>query len=234
VAIRPQCVLLLGASGLVGRLVLDGLLVATGWQVLAPARRTLQRTHPRLRTVTGEPATADGRAALREAMHAGGGLAALVCCLGSTARAAGSAEAFAAIDRDLVVQLAADARGAGARQAIVVSSVGASAAARNMYLRVKGEMEAGVAALGFRRCDFLRPGLLRGERQVRRPLEAIGQRVLPLLDPLLPGRFQRYRSIDAAVVAAAALALLDAAGPGIRVHDYAGLQHLATRSPAGC
>jgi uncharacterized protein YbjT (DUF2867 family) len=221
-------ILLLGASGMVGGHVLDRLLVdGSQRRVLAPVRRTHPREHSQLQSLVCDPSTDAGRDALRRAMHAGG-VDALICCLGSTARAAGSRQAFAAIDRDLVVELAADACAAGARQAIVVSSVGASPTARSVYLRVKGEMEVGVAALGFDRCDMLRPGLLLGERREHRPLEAMGQRLLPLLDPLLPERLARFRSIDATTVAAAAVALLDANDVGRFVHEGAML-HRATR-----
>jgi uncharacterized protein YbjT (DUF2867 family) len=219
--VAQQRLLLLGATGLVGGHVLDRLLVdGSQHRVLAPVRRTQPRVHPRLQSLVCDPSTVSGRDALRRAMH-DGGVDVLISCLGSTARAAGSRQAFAAIDRDLVVELAADARAAGARHAIVVSSVGASPTARSFYLRVKGEMEVGVAALGFDRCDLLRPGLLLGERREHRPLEAIGQRLLPLLDPLLPERLARFRSIDAATVAAAAVALLDATDAGRFVHEGA-------------
>ena len=238
--------LLLGASGLVGGRVLDRLLDddaalgpdaapraaanAGAWRVLAPSRLPLARQHPRLQALVVDPGGAPGRAALRAVLADDGGIDAMVCCLGTTRHDAGSAAAFAAIDRDLVVQLAGDARAAGAAHAIVVSSVGAAVTARGLYLRVKGAMEAEVAALGFDRCDFLRPGLLLGARARRRPLEAIAQRLAPALDPLLRGGLRRYRAIDAGHVAAAAVALLAAGGSGVHVHENPALEWLA-RTP---
>jgi hypothetical protein len=68
------------------------------------------------------------------------------------------------VDLDCVVAFAAAARRAGARQMVTVSSVGADASSANFYLRIKGEMERALEALGFDRLDILRPGLLRGER----------------------------------------------------------------------
>jgi uncharacterized protein YbjT (DUF2867 family) len=217
-------VLLLGATGLIGGHVLQRLLEKRTWRVLAPVRQPLPVSDPLLQSPLCEPAGDAGRAALRQAMHDDGGVAALVCCLGSTAHAAGSKQAFAAIDRDLVLHLASDARSAGADHAIVVSSVGADIASRNFYLRIKGEMEAGMAALGFRRCDLLRPGLLLGTRHERRPLEALGQHLLPRLNPLLAGRLRRYRAIQASTVAAAAVALLATDVAGTFVHENALLE----------
>lgn len=152
-----------------------------------------------------------------------------VCALGTTRRAAGSLRAFAAIDRDLVIQIAAAARAAGARQALVVSSVGADAAARSDYLRIKGEMQQGVTSLGFERCDFLQPGLLIGARRATesRPAERFGQWLAPAANALLQGRLRRFRSISASEVAQAAVQRVGAAGQGVHVHSFDALRSAA-------
>jgi hypothetical protein len=154
---------------------------------------------------------------------------AFVCALGTTRRAAGSLQAFAAIDCDLVVSIAKAATAAGARQAIVVSSVGADARSRNDYLRVKGEMQGALAGVGFDRCDFLQPSLLLGPRRAgeARFAESLGQRLAPLFNPLLPGRLRRYRAIAATEVARAAAALLGRTERGIHFHEFDALSALA-------
>lgn len=173
----------------------------------------------------------DGRPlqrALQAWQSAARGCDVFVSALGTTRRAAGSLPAFIAIDHALVLELAQAARLAGARQAVLVSSVGADPHSRNDYLRVKGALEHDVAALGFERCDFVQPGLLRGRRQgPARPAEALGQWLLPLLDPLLRGRAARYRSVHAARVAEAVAALVGAAGSGVFRHVQPGLDRLA-------
>lgn len=220
--VTPGPVLLAGATGLVGGQVLARLLARPdGPGVLAPVRRALAVSHARLRPLPAAPSPAE----LEEA--AGGPLSAYVCCLGTTLKRAGSREAFLAVDRDLVLGLGELARAQGARQAVLVSSVGASAQSNNFYLRVKGEAERGLAALGFERVDCLRPGLLLGERSEARRAEALGQRLAPLLNPLLRGPLRRYRAIEAADVAAAAVALLGAPGEGRYVHEHAALLALA-------
>jgi uncharacterized protein YbjT (DUF2867 family) len=221
--------LLAGASGLVGSRVLAALLAtARGPRVLAPVRRPLPTTHRRLTVLEADLADAAGDAALADRLRAATPkLATYVCCLGTTIRTAGSREAFLAVDRDLVLRLGAVARELGARQAVFVSSVGASAQSGNFYLRVKGETERGLAALGFERIDVLRPGLLIGERSESRRVERLAQRFLPKLDVLLPGRLQRYRSIAADDVAAAAVALLGTSAKGVHVHEFAALEALA-------
>lgn len=222
-------VVLAGASGLVGGHVLRRLLAAAdGPHVLVPARHALQQAHPRLDTVVVDLACADQDESLgqRLAAHAPR-VAAFVCCLGTTIRAAGSREAFVAVDRELVLRLAGIARGLGAAHAVLVSSVGASAQSGNFYLRVKGEAERGIAGLGYAGVDLVRPGLLLGERSEARPLERFAQFVAPIIGPLLPGRLERYRAIDADEVAAAIVALLGRGPAGTVVHEHASLHTLA-------
>ncbi|WOF44493.1 NAD-dependent dehydratase [Sphingopyxis indica] len=154
--------------------------------------------------------------------------ATLICCLGTTIRQAGSQAAFRAVDLDLVLAAAGAARRADAAHMIVVSSVGASAKSRNFYLRTKGAMEAGLAALGFDRLDILRPGLLTGKRHGPPRLgEGIAMAAAPFTDMLLHGSLRRYRSIPADVVARAIVALVDAGAPGIYVHENDAMRRLA-------
>ncbi len=226
-------VLLAGASGLIGGLTLTALLQRAereDWQIVAPTRRALPLQHPRLQPLAGDPGSPAGQAALERALSAkGSNVLSFACALGSTLRAAGSQAAFAAVDRDLVRALAAIARRHGARQAIVVSSVGASARSANFYLRVKGEMEAGIEALGFERIDFLQPGLLLGERGgPPRPGERLGQWLAPLYNPLLRGPLRRYRAIEAGVVATALAALVGRPGSGVARHACSAIEALAT------
>ena len=223
----PGTVLLAGASGLVGGHVLARLLAApAGPRVLAPVRRPLSVAHPRLDAVVVD--LAGDVVALRERLRAAAPtVSAYVCCLGTTIRDAGSREAFVDVDRELVLRLADVARDLGARHAVLVSSVGASAQSGNFYLRVKGEGERGLAALGFDRVDVLRPGLLLGERAQHRRGEAIARRLAPAFNPLLRGRLARYRAIPADDVAAAAVALLSQDTDGVFVHEHASLSGLA-------
>lgn len=225
---RVGAVLLAGASGLVGEQVLSRLLARdAGQRVLAPVRRALAARSPRLLAVVSDLAVADDAALTDRLRHESPTLDAYVCCLGTTLRKAGSREAFLAVDRDLVLRLAAIARELGARQAIMVSSVGASAQSGNFYLRVKGETERALSEMGFERVDLLRPGLLLGHRDESRPGEAIARALMPFTNPLLRGPLRRYRGIAASDVAAAAVALMGRGEPGRHTHENADLVVLA-------
>ena len=222
-------VLLAGATGLVGDRVLRRLLDDPGSQatVLAPVRRPMQRVHPRLQAPVLDFTLGDEDFAQALEAVAPGPIDAFVCCLGTTLRAAGSREAFIAVDRELVLRMSRLARARGARHAVLVSSVGASRQSANFYLRVKGEVEDALEQAGYARLDILRPSLLLGPRSQRRPAEALFQRLAPAANWLLHGRFRPYRAIEADAVARAIVALLPRAEPGVFGHDHASLVELA-------
>ena len=225
----PVRVLLAGATGLVGNRVLRRLLDVAGanLEVVAPVRRALTFAHPRLHAPTLDFALGEEDFAQALEAAAPGRFDVLVCCLGTTLRAAGSREAFIAVDRELVLRFSRIARARGARHAILVSSVGASRQSANFYLRVKGEVEDAFEQAGYERLDLLRPSLLLGPRAERRPAEALFQRLAPAANWLMHGRLKPYRAIDADLLAQAIVALVGEATPGLFSHQYADLVELA-------
>ncbi|NXL86508.1 HTAI2 Oxidoreductase, partial [Alectura lathami] len=99
------------------------------------------------------------------------------CCLGTTRRKAGAA-GFVRVDRDYVAQAAELARAGGCKHFILQSAQSANEHSSFLYLRVKGEVEKLVQAVGFDRCTIFRPALLLCARQEFRPAEWITQRFL--------------------------------------------------------
>jgi len=213
--------LLAGASGLTGGYALNALLAAPEVsRVIAVSRRALGREHPRLanRIVQFERL---------EAQLQGASCDVALCCLGTTRRQAGSPQAFRAVDLDCVLAFARAARAANARRFVVVSSVGADPAAQNFYLRTKGEMEQRLQALHFESLDVLQPSLLLGWRREIRPLELAATLVMPLVNPLLRGRYLPYRAISARTLGAAMLGATRSGRRGVQRYDWEGLQALA-------
>ena len=155
---------------------------------------------------------------------------AVICALGTTMAQAGSEEAFREVDFELVMTLAKAAREVGVANFVLVSSAGADPYAKTFYLRVKGEIEAAVTKLRLRRLDILRPGLLRGSRSNGgRPLETLGKIASPLADLMLHGDNRRFRSIDAKVVAAAALQCAREKAQGRWIHDNDAIRRAANK-----
>jgi uncharacterized protein YbjT (DUF2867 family) len=149
------------------------------------------------------------------------------CCLGTTAKVAGSEAAFRAVDHDAVLAFACAARAAGVTRFAVVSALGASASSSTFYNRVKAEMEAGVAAVGFSHLLIVRPSLLAGDRaaldQPARWAERLALAVAGPLSPLIP---KAWRPISAACVARAMVRALRDKASGVRVIESAALQDL--------
>lgn len=210
-----QHIVMIGATGLVGGFVADRLRIR-GDVFAALVRRSTGRPNEQVAPPEQWPALA------REF-----GADVAISALGTTRRAAGSDAAFRAVDLELVEAFARAAHAGGARHMIAVSSVGADAASRNFYLRVKGETEAALGAIGFDRLDVLRPGLLRGTRGEGRPGERLAILASPLLNLVLRGRLDRFAAIDATAVAEAAVKLVDRSPPGVFVHHNRELRGLA-------
>ncbi|MEP6558431.1 MAG: hypothetical protein ABJB17_08110 [Burkholderiales bacterium] len=138
--------------------------------------------------------------------------------LGTTIKHAGSRAAFRRIDFDAVLSVARAARLAGATRLAVVSSMGANAASRVFYRRIKGEMEDAVAQLGFELTLIARPSMLSGNRsaleQAARPAERWTLGTMHWLRPLIP---IDYAPITARQVALAMVDGIAAGASGRRV-----------------
>lgn len=198
-------ILLLGASGLIGREALSQL------QAQKKATRAAFRRLPRTAASTGsgdgaiefvEDAHWSSEASLQRLMS---GVDTVLCAIGTTIAQAGSEAAFRAVDFEIVERAAREARRAHVQGFALVSAVGANANSKIFYNRVKGEAETAVIEQNFARTLILRPSLLLGDRrdQASRPGERIAQSLAPALSWLMQGRLARYRPIQARDVARA-------------------------------
>jgi len=138
--------------------------------------------------------------------------------LGTTIKVAGSQAAFRRVDFDHVVAVARAGRAAGARRLAVVSALGADAHSSVFYNRVKGEMQAAVAELGYESVVIAQPSLLIGDRaalgQPTRAGEVWINRLLKPWRGLVP---RGVRPIEASAVADALLAATLAGQPGVHI-----------------
>lgn len=203
---------MIGGTGLVGKKAAARLAVAEDVHLTSLVRRPPHSSYER--QLSFERLLHDGSEALGIA-HAD----VAISCLGTTMRKAGSKGAFRRIDHDYVLAFARAARRFGARQFILVSSVGATRKTSNYYLSIKAEIERAVARLDFERVDVIRPGLLLGTRQELRFGERLASVTLPLFDPLLRGGNARYRTTRADTVARAIVDLVVAGTPGRFLHE---------------
>ena len=207
-------VLLAGATGLTGGCVLRELLADPGVaRVLAPTRHPLAPA-PRLENPVGM--------LQRVLPQLQPPVDVAICCLGTTIARAGSREAFRMADFDLPLAVARRARKLGARHCLVMSSLGADAASRTFYTRVKGELEQALIAQAWPQLTLIRPSLLLGPRKEFR----LGERIAAPLSRLLPGR---WRGIHVETVARALWRLAKEPGEEVRVVESDALRRLGGR-----
>jgi len=122
-------------------------------------------------------------------------------CIGTTIKQAGSKEEFYEVDYRYAYEFAKKALEVKASEIHLVSSVGADSKSNNFYLKTKGQIEDAILDLKFEYTRIYRPSLLMGKRSETRLLEKLGQLISPLLNNFLLGNMKKYRSIDAKKVA---------------------------------
>lgn len=190
-----RTVLLTGATGLVGGLMLRALLADPGIaRVHVLSRRTLSLAHPKLEVELVDFARLPALPHADEAYLA----------LGTTIKVAGSQAAFRAVDFDANLAVAKAAKAAGCTRVGLVSAAGASARSSVFYSRVKGELEDALQVMDFEALVIARPGLLLDSREGLQQPPRLGEKLLgpiaKLLAPITPGV---YRPVHAQAVALA-------------------------------
>ncbi|MGB7373103.1 NAD(P)H-binding protein [Pontixanthobacter sp.] len=223
----PLSIALVGATGLIGRTLIERSVGREDIRILAVARREMKLpAGAKMELVVAAP---QEWGAVFERVRPD----VLVSALGTTWSKAGKDEAaFRAVDQHLVLDTALAAKASGVMRMIAVSSAGADAASKNFYLRVKGEVERDLMKAGLSRLDILRPGLLRGSRRNDPRLgESLAAVVSPVMDMMLHGPYRKYRSVRAEVAADGILALALKKAAGRFIHDGDAIMRAANSLP---
>lgn len=215
----PKTILLAGATGLVGSAVLPLLLAdARAGKVIALVRRPLSVQHAKLEQWVGE----DLLDALKPVA-----VDAVICCTGTTIKKASSQAAFIAVDKAIPLGIARWAKQQQVPVFCIISAIGADAASRIFYSRVKGEVEQELEALNFPGLALFQPSLLSGPRVERRMGERAGQAVMKLIGPLFAGPLASYRIMPHDVLAKALVQAALAPASDMRRYRYEEILRLA-------
>lgn len=205
--------LVVGATGLVGGEIVDGLVADDGvFEVRALVRRQLDRWAP-----TGKLSELIADFDALDAHPNWFRVDEVYCALGTTIRKAGSQEAFRRVDFDYPFAVARLAHAQGARHFLLVSAAGADAGSRIFYSRVKGELEDAVRAVGYTSVTIARPSVLLGARDELR----VGELVLKRLAYIFPAA---WKPVQARQVASALLRAARAGRPGVEILNNAALR----------
>ena len=190
--------LVFGSSGFVGSHLLSELLNSSDYgQITAVARKSLNITHPRLRTVIGDY---NSLASVKSEITADE----VFIALGTTRANSPTKTAYYQVDHDYPVLAARLAKEGGAKSVFLVTAVDANPHSKFSYVRTKGETERDVIALNFDHTHIFRPSMILGNRKEKRSLlEEALVKFWPAVDPLLTWKNGKYKGITGKDIAKA-------------------------------
>ncbi|MEP7277752.1 MAG: NAD(P)H-binding protein [Bacteroidota bacterium] len=218
--------ILVGATGLIGGLLLENLLQDPIFtQIKLISRRSTGIKNKRLEEVLVD---FENEEQFKNALTPA---EVLFCCIGTTQqKVKGDKLAYRKIDFDIPVKAAAWCAAQGIAKFLLVSAVGANTASRNFYLKLKGETEAGVMQQSFKALYIMRPAQLLGKRKETRVLESAFQPIMRLISHLLPDCLSKYKAIDAKQVAAAMQGAAKKTVDGVFICHYKEMRALASET----
>jgi uncharacterized protein YbjT (DUF2867 family) len=118
-----------------------------------------------------------------------------ICTFGVGEPSKVSHDELVRVDKDAVMAFAIACRAAGIRHFELLGAVAANPASRNFYLRTKGELREGLAALGFGRLSIFQPSMILTPTNRYGLTQGLTLALWPKLHPLLQGRASKYRGI---------------------------------------
>lgn len=195
----PHKVIVAGATGLVGSLLLEQLLHHHEFsEVLVLVRKQLPFQHEKLKQLVVDfDHLEDYQAQINGD--------AIFSCLGTTRQKTPDLNLYRKIDHDYPVELAKIGAKNSIPQFHIISSIGANSNSFVFYTRLKGETEQDLKKTGLQSLYIYQPSFLTGNRKEKRFGERFGMKLAKLINLFLIGRLRKFQSISAAVVAKAML-----------------------------
>jgi uncharacterized protein YbjT (DUF2867 family) len=216
----PSSIIIIGASGLIGKQVLRQSLENPEIRhVIILVRKPFNLKHPKLNEIITD---FKDLTELESSIKGD----ALICCLGTTRKKSPNLKDYKKIDFDLTVNLARIAKQQNVEQIHLISAVGADSESKIFYNRLKGEIEEAIIKLDFSRTFIYRPSLLIGKRNEFRFGELIAQKLMPIIDILLVGSLKKYHSIPANEIAKAVIKSIFIKGQKVQILEFKELQLL--------
>jgi uncharacterized protein YbjT (DUF2867 family) len=188
---KPLSVVMMGATGAVGTEVVKTLKSFNALEKLTLLGRRIQGDH--------------NHAAIKQhvidVMDVGSyaqylaGHRIAICTLGVGEPSKVSKEELVKTDKTAVLLFAKACKEVGITHFQLLCSVGANSRSKSFYLRVKGELEDELKALGFERLSLFEPSVILTPTNRYGVTQAITLAVTPLLNPLLLGPLRKFRGI---------------------------------------
>ncbi len=130
------------------------------------------------------------------------------------------------VDVDLPILTATECRANGVKACAVVSSIGANAHGGSSYLKLKGEMEDRMQALGFAQLAIVRPSFLLGKRNKIRWHEEPARWIMQFFGLFMFGKAKGFKAIHARTVARAMITILNSPPSGKIIYNSGELRKL--------
>jgi uncharacterized protein YbjT (DUF2867 family) len=189
--------LVLGSSGLIGLETINLLLNNDKYEVVyAISRSELPIKNNKLIQILADYNSIETKIKDLQIHH-------FFCCIGSTRAKTPDKTKYYEIDLEYPKKVASILIANGSTSLCLVSSMGANPTSNNFYLKLKGDVEESLRAIGFKSFHIFRPSLLLGNRKEFRLTERITKFIYPIFNLLLVGKMKDYRSIQAKDIAAA-------------------------------
>ena len=217
-------VAVIGSTGLVGSHIVDLLKEENGCRkIRLLVRRPVEFSHPKLEI---KLVNFEDYESLKSAIA---GCNVVFCAVGTTRdKVKGDQLQYRKVDYDIPVNASRACLETGGAQFLLVSSVGADSNSKNVYLRLKGEIEAAVQKFPIKSISIFRPSMLLGNRKEFRLGERIGQSGMKLIAPLLAGKWRKYKAIEARDVGAAMIEASKQNNEGFTIYEYDEMKRLLT------
>ena len=212
--------IIFGASGLVGSHVLDLLLEHPAYdRVTIVVRKDTGKKHPKLVTLIGDY---NSLPALKEQLTGDE----LYLALGTTKEKTPDKQLYYQVDHDYPVLAASIAKENGVKSVFLVSAVGSNVKSGVFYVRMKGETERDLMAVGIEHTHIFRPSMIMGQRKESRPLEKFFITVFSAINPLLVGKWKIYRGISGEEIAQAMVNAAQRPSEKVQLYHWAEMMAL--------
>ena len=190
--------ILLGATGLTGRILLNLLLFDPNYKkIKVISRTTVGFKNPKLEEHLIDLFELEKHKEIFFADE-------VFCCVGTTKAKTPDKETYRKIDYGIPVVAAKLCKENNINTFIVISAMGANTKSTIFYNKIKGEMERDVIKQNLKNTYILQPGLIVGVRNEKRIGEKIGGIILKFLNPIVP---KKYRTISPEIIAKAMIVL---------------------------
>ena len=189
--------IIIGATGLTGGLLLQGLLEDNRYQkIKLLSRNPCSIKHPKIEEHLIDLFELEKQQHLFIADE-------VFCCIGTTKAKTPNEEQYLKIDYAIPATLAQLCKKMGIHTLLVISALGANKNSKIFYNRTKGRMEEEVLRNKIKNTYILQPSLIGGSRNEKRLGEKIAKLFMSILNPFLIGSLKKYRSIHPETIAKA-------------------------------